>query len=288
MTETDPITPPPPPVRPPDAHKGTFGTVVVVGGSPTMIGAPALTAHAALRTGAGLVKIAADVEILPFCLEIEPSATGILLQELPDPQTLNAFVEGFNEKTVFAVGPGMGVGPQQQAWVQALTETDYRGVLDADGLNNLATLPTPLEASGWVLTPHPGEYKRLADGPDIDADPTNPQERVDAAGQLARYHHAVVVLKGQHSVVHDGRRAYVNQTGNPALATAGSGDVLTGVIASLMAQGLESFDAAVLGVHLHGLAADLWAQDHGQAGLTARDLATRVPDAIESHRRATS
>ncbi len=284
---TDSIQPPPPPQRPADAHKGTFGTVVVLGGSPTMIGAPALAAHAALRSGVGLVKIAAPVDVLPFAIEIEPSATGILLADGRDPATVEVFFEGLDARVVFAVGPGMGTGVEQEAWVRTMVQSGHRLVLDADGLNNLANMPDPPRADQWVLTPHPGEFRKLAEAAALAADPIDPEKREEAAALLARHHHAVVVLKGKNSVVHDGRRSYVNDTGNPAMATAGSGDVLTGLIASLMAQGMETFDAAVLGVYLHGKAADLWAAQHGQAGLTAQDLADTLPDALNEHRQAT-
>ena len=285
---TDPIQPPPPPDRPGDAHKGTFGTVVIVGGSPTMIGAPALAARAALRAGVGLVKIAAPAEVLPFAIDIEPSATGILLGDGSDPASVEAFFEGLDRRVVFAVGPGMGTDPEAEAWVRALIQSGHSLVLDADGLNCLAQMDDPPSTGQWVLTPHPGEFRRLAEAAGLEADPVDPARRQDAAGQLARHHRAVVVLKGKNSVVHDGQRAFVNQTGNPALATAGSGDVLTGLIGSLMAQGMGPFEAAVLGVHLHGLAADLWAEDHGEAGLIAADLADRIPDALQKHRRNVS
>jgi ADP-dependent NAD(P)H-hydrate dehydratase len=279
--------PPPPPARPADGHKGTFGTVIVVGGSPTMIGAPALTASAALRTGCGLVKLMTRPEVLPWCLTIEPSATGAPVSYLDDEADVERYLAQGQERKVLAIGPGMGTGARQRLAVQMLLAQPFAAVIDADGLNNLAAIeerPLPRQHA-LVMTPHPGEFKRLAAAADIDLDPVDPSQRTAAAAALALRHHAVVVLKGRRTVVTDGHRVYVNTTGNPALATAGSGDVLTGAIASFMAQGMEAMSAAVLGVYVHGSAADLWAAHRGAVGLAARDLAALMPDALELHRK---
>lgn len=285
MNTTEVSTVPKTPPRPDDAHKGTFGTVVVVGGSPTMIGAPALAATAALRAGAGLVKIMTHPVVIPFCLAVEPSATGLY----PNMETMSALFGELRENVVLAVGPGMSTGGDEQAAVAALLKLGRPMVLDADGLNNLTSLGASVKKmeSPLVLTPHAGEYRRLAHASGLEFDPTDPSQRPEAAAALAERYGAVVVLKGRGTVVCDGARCYTNTTGNPALATAGTGDVLTGVIAGLMAQGMEAFDAAVLGVHVHGLAADLWADRHGRAGLLARDLASLIPDALEARRRST-
>ena len=273
---------PPAPDRPDDAHKGTFGTVVVVGGSPTMIGAPAMAATAALRAGAGLVKIMTHPSVLPYCLAIEPSATGIY----PDLRSVTDLL-GLKEDLVLAIGPGMGAGSEEQSAVESLLSIGRPVVLDADGLNNLTALGERVgrATSGLVLTPHPGEYRRLAAASGLEFNPTDDAQRPEAAAALAQRYGAVVVLKGRRTVVCDQVRRYVNPTGNPALATAGTGDVLTGLIAGLMAQGMSGFDAAVLGVYVHGLAADLWAARHGRAGLLAHELASLIPDALESHRK---
>lgn len=277
---------PPIPDRPADAHKGTFGTVIVVGGSATMIGAPALCASAALRAGAGLVKIAAKPDVLPHAIVIEPGATGIALGDLR--AALDETDPG--AKAVLAVGPGLGQSPEAAQWVKYLLRQPRAMVLDADGLNLLTRMGKARPEGGvspdrLVLTPHPGEFSRLAAALKITLSPTDADERPRAAAALASAHRAVVVLKGRHSVIADGRRTTVNRTGNPALATAGTGDVLTGVIASLMAQGMTGYDAAVLGAHLHGLAADLWARSNGPVGLTARDLASLIPKAIAEQRK---
>lgn len=278
---------PPPPPRPADAHKGTFGTVIVVGGSATMIGAPALTASAALRGGAGLVKLAMPAAILPFAITIEPSATGIVL-----PGDAGGCVTALDtadpkQQAVLAVGPGLGRSAETRQLVWKLLSGPRPMVLDADGLNALAAAKKPRLAHGplLVMTPHPGEFARLAEPLRIKGDPTDAKQRHALAAELAQAHHAVVVLKGRRTVVTDGRQYYVNQTGNPALATAGTGDVLTGLIAALIAQGLPPFDAAILGAHLHGLAADLWSEKNGPSGLTASDLAANLPIAFQQHRR---
>ena len=161
-------------------------------------------------------------------------------------------------------------------------------VFDADALNVLADQGDLLQAGRAggprVLTPHPGEFRRLAEPLGITLDPTDPKQRLDAAAALAKALSAVVLLKGRHTVISDGERYATNTTGNPALATAGSGDVLTGLVAALLAQGMDAFDAAHLAAHVHGRAADQWAAKHGRAGLRAMDLADGIPDALHALR----
>jgi len=276
---------PDPPPRPDDAHKGTFGTVIVVGGSATMPGAPAIAARAAFRAGAGLVKLAAPPQVLATAIAIEPGATGIALGtsggdahqqrqaiDHADPQ----------QRAVLAVGPGLSTSDGAGRLVDTLLRTPRAMVLDADGLNLLAR-STHRHRSGeqpLVLTPHPGEYARLAQRLGLGHDATDAAQRPAAAAALAHAHRAVVVLKGRRTVVTDGRAVYVNETGNPALATAGSGDVLTGLLAALIAQGMAALDAAILAVHAHGAAADLWAGEHGRRGMLARELADLLPAAL--------
>jgi NAD(P)H-hydrate epimerase len=275
------------PVRPAQAHKGTFGTVIVLGGCETMIGAPALCASAALRSGAGLVKVAVPASILQAVIAIEPGATGIALSEDADSTVALLADADPDDSAVLAVGPGWGADASRGELLERILGGRRCAVLDADGLNALAETgrPRPRPGPPLVLTPHPGEFRRLAAPLGIREEPTDDRARPSAAANLAATHDAVVVLKGRHSIVADAGRYSVNRTGNPALATAGSGDILTGVIAALCAQTMAPFDAASLGVHLHGLAADRWAKEHGQSGLTAFDLAEEMPKAFESHRR---
>lgn len=284
MTDAVPATSALPalPARPDDAHKGTFGTVVVVGGSPEMIGAPALAAGAALRIGCGLAKIATLRAIMPHCLTIEPSATGIAFDYDGRDAATDTIERRLADGDVLAVGPGIGVGARQQDLIAGLLRIGHMVVLDADGLTNLASLrdATLVPRCPLVLTPHPGEFRRLADTTGVHDDPTNPAQRPAAAMKLAHAFNAVVVLKGRHTVIADEQHYVLNQTGNPALATAGTGDVLTGMIAGLIAQGMKRFEAATLAAHLHGLAADLWAAEYGPAGLTARTLIELIPKAM--------
>lgn len=280
--------PPPVPDRPADAHKGTFGTVIVVGGCETMMGAPAICASSALRGGAGLVKIAAPAAVIPTALGIEPCATGVVLGSDVQDNLCSLAGADPDHRAVLAVGPGMGLSGNARELVIELLRGKRTVVLDADGLNHLAFTgqPRPTPGPGLVMTPHPGEFARLAKPLGISSNPTDPNTRQDAAAQLSLAHRAVVVLKGPRTVVTDGESFYVNATGNAAMAAAGSGDVLTGLIASLIAQGMKPLDAAILGVYLHGLAGDLWREDHGPSGLTARDLTDLLPRAFQLHRNA--
>jgi NAD(P)H-hydrate epimerase len=275
---------PAPPARPDDAHKGTFGTVIVVGGCATMIGAPAICATAALRGGVGLCKIATEPRVLPFVLSVQPSATGI---ELGDDATVIDHADPAG-RAVLAIGPGLSTAQRAAGLIEPLLFAPHHArpyVLDADGLNLLAETGRRLNNGvPRVLTPHPGEFRKLAQPLGITHDSTDETQRPDAAGELATLHRSTVVLKGHRTVVSDGQRVFMNDTGNAALATAGSGDVLTGLIAALLAQGMDAFDAAVLGVHAHGLAADNWAQQFGASGMTAMDLAERAPAALHTLR----
>ena len=272
---------PEPPARPNDGHKGTFGTVIVLGGCDRMIGAPALAAGAAFRGGAGLVKLAVPAGVLPHALVIEPSATGV-----PLPADAAAWPGVLDEadpdaQAVLAVGPGLGDADTLRPALDRLLDGPRPVVLDADGLNALsASGRRGVGEAPRVLTPHPGEFRRLAEAIGLDADPVDPDRRADAAAGLAAAHGCVVLLKGRHTVVSDGTRSFRNDTGNPALATAGSGDVLTGLLAALLAQGMEAFEAACLAAHAHGLAADAWAAEHGPGGMKAHDLADRIPRAL--------
>ncbi len=250
-----------------------------------MPGAPSLTARAALRSGAGLVKFVADESLLPQLLALECSATGIAVSDKArNLERVLAQVDP-DESAVLAVGPGMGKSVQSRNRLLSILASNRPMVLDADALNLLAESQQMLKPAGKprILTPHPGEFKRLAKAAGIKHDPVDPKQRVAAATELAKAHHAVVVLKGHQTVIACRTQCYVNETGNPALATAGSGDVLTGVIAALLAQGLDGFEAAALGVHLHGLAADRWVSDNGPVGLIARDLADMLPRSIRHY-----
>jgi len=273
---------PKPPTRPADAHKGTAGLVLVVAGSRGMAGAAALTGNAALRGGAGLVRIATPDAALDTVAALAPCCTTA---PLPDdgacvkPRAAGRILELADEQHVLAMGPGLGQTLGVKSVVRAvLAALKIPVVLDADALNVLAGSAEESLAKARVpllLTPHPGEAARLlgTSARDVQTD------RRGAAAQLARLG-AVAVLKGAGTVVCDGRHLYVNETGNPGMATAGSGDVLTGLMAALVASGMEPFDAAVLAVWAHGRAGDLAAERLGVLGLTALDVLRCVPEAL--------
>lgn len=292
------------PARPADGHKGTFGTVCVLGGQAAgmsggrvMIGGPAFSALASLRVGAGLAMMALPRPIVAAALVIAPSATALALPVGPDKNLLPSETAQLLDEHLplcdcLAIGPGLGADvPQQQVVVRLTTQDELPLVIDADGLNCLAAvreLQRDFRASA-VLTPHPGEYLRLARALGITLDPSEESQRHEAAAQLAQRLGCVVVLKGRNSVVSDGIHTESNQTGNVALATAGTGDVLTGMIAGIIAQQrrrMSLYDCARVAVHLHGLAADQWAGRHGDAGMTAMDLLNEIPDAIRAFQRS--
>ncbi len=338
------------PLRKADSHKGDYGKVLVIAGSDTMIGAAALVALAALRSGAGLVRSAAPKEIIPAILTICPYATAFAWSATKIKDLLT-FAE---EHDALAVGPGLGTSPAVKRLILELIERHHGPmVFDADALNVLSGL----ETSEWpkrrkwgniVLTPHMGEYMRLvgavmkrganvalapdaagtavaadaeledapekktrslveeeddapstADGMVLDlpealateatsqeaakaAEGAGEPDRTPLAELLARGTGTVVLLKGHRTVVTDGARVAINTTGNPAMATAGSGDVLTGVIASLIGQKISPLEAAVLGAHVHGAAGDLAraAIAPNAIGLISSDIIEQLPRAL--------
>lgn len=265
--------------RPMEGHKGTFGKVLVIGGSAGFSGAAALTGKAALRSGAGLVRVAVPKSIQPVVAGIDPCYTTIALAEDANGQMASeaaiVLVRMLVENDVAAFGPGAGTGAGVKDVLLSLLGAEGSTlVIDADGLNVLSQCGG---VGGWldkkkadvVLTPHPGEMKRLWKS--VFREPMR-EDREECAVQFAQKTNSVVVLKGAGTVVTDGQRVFINDTGNPGMATAGSGDVLTGVIAALIGQGLSTFDAAVLGVHVHGVAGDAAAKTVGQVGMIATDI----------------
>jgi NAD(P)H-hydrate epimerase len=273
------------PRRAGDANKGAFGRVLVIAGSRGMSGAAVLCGTAALRGGAGLVRVAApqtirvEVAVGNPCYMTAPvqedDAGRIGRTAIPE---LFAMAEAAD---VVALGPGLGRGPEVTDVVTALLSTVNRPlVLDADGLNAIGQHQSKLKADPVrILTPHPGEFARLT-GVEVKSVQSNRRELVQKYAQEVG---VVLVLKGQGTLVCDGQRIYQNTTGNPGMATGGAGDVLTGLIAALLGQGLEPFAAAQLGVYLHGRAGDLAAVEVGEAGLIASDLLMRLPHAIREH-----
>jgi NAD(P)H-hydrate epimerase len=271
--------------RPHDGHKGTFGKVCVIAGSVGMTGAAALAGRAALRTGSGLVRVATAKSAQPVVACLDPCYTTIPLAEDGDGrisvEALSAILDAVAENDAVAIGPGLGQSPGLRSIVETLLQqAGLRLLIDGDGLNNLGKLgswPQKRKAE-IVLTPHPGELLRLWSGLFREAMPTDRQQ---AAAQMAETTGTTVALKGAETVVTDGQRVFVNNTGNPGMATAGSGDVLTGMIVSLVGQGLSNFDATVLGVHMHGMAGDVATARLGQISVTATDIIEALPEAFK-------
>ena len=269
------------PHRPRQAHKGLAGRVLIVGGSPGLTGAPFLAARGALRIGAGLATV-----LLPNGLPTTGKPLEVMTGALPadaaggfGPKAAAGLAPWLGRADVLAAGPGMGRGEGAWRLLSTILGT-WEGplVLDADGLNLLA-------ANGWVarpdrsdliLTPHPGEMARLCACTVAEVEAV----RVDRAAGLARERRAVVVLKGVPTVVAaPSGRTWLNPTGDPAMAAGGMGDVLTGVIAGLIGQGLPPEEAAVTGVYLHGLAGELAAAAAGGPGILAGEVADLLPAA---------
>ena len=268
-----------------DSHKGTYGTVLALAGGRGTAGAAALVGGAALRSGAGLVRICCPEEVQPTVASFEPSYMTYPVAH--DREGLVTFEAGRKvlEKfaptaTVLAMGPGLGQSADLRELVRWVVESvDVPTVLDADALNNLAGQTEALAKlkRPVVITPHPGEFSRLTgrDTKEIQED-----REAHAAGFAASAEHLVLVLKGAETIVTDGRRLYKNTTGNPGMATGGSGDALTGVIAALIAQGMDPFDAACLGTYAHGLAGDIARDNNGVVGLIAGDIVDSLADAF--------
>jgi hydroxyethylthiazole kinase-like uncharacterized protein yjeF len=272
------------PKRPEDANKGTFGKVLVVGGSARYIGAVQLAATAAYRAGAGLVTVATTQGVMNLVAGSLPEATWLTQQVAEDgalrDDTAIALRNQWPQFRAAVVGPGMGDTPGTRAltWAALPDLGDLSGgaVIDADGLNAMASMPDATERvpANAVLTPHPGELARLMETTVADVQ----SRRLEIAGEAASKYGCTVVLKGAHSVIAgaDGRTS-LSPFANPLLATAGSGDVLAGMIGGYLAQGVAPFEAACLGVYLHGAAGEVLREEYGDSGLLASEIAARLP-----------
>ncbi|MEP5764681.1 MAG: NAD(P)H-hydrate dehydratase [Halieaceae bacterium] len=254
------------------AHKGVFGHALVVGGDYGMAGAALMAAEAAARCGAGLVSAATRPEHVAALVSRRPEIMACPVNSRSELEPL------LERAAALAVGPGLGHSPWSEQLLQRCLETSLPLVLDADGLNLLAAglLPQAIPRDNWILTPHPGEAARLlqCSTADIQAD------RFAAVRDLQARFGGVVLLKGAGTLVCDGEQVYVCPYGNPGMASGGMGDVLSGVLASLLAQGLSPSAAARLGVCLHSAAADLAAAD-GVRGLLATDLMPWLRDLVD-------
>ena len=274
------------PTRADDAHKGNVGRIVIIGGGcgeVCMAGAPALAAMAAARSGAGLVQMFVPEAARGAAVTICPVATARTL-----PATTAQLLKALNDYApdVVALGPGLGDALSAEVVVQFLQQFSGPVVVDADGLNLLATLsPPPISnPQRIVLTPHSGEARRLLVAAGKGGDFAAAMEsRKQAALDLVAAYGCNVVLKGHGTIVTDGQRLFINATGNSGMATGGAGDVLTGIIAALIGQKMVPLEAAILGVHLHGLAGDFAAEELGRHSLMAMDLIDYLPEAFCEH-----
>ena len=264
------------PVRDREAHKGMFGRILLLCGSVGFTGAAAMAAKAALRSGSGLIFLGVPERIYPI-LAVKLDAPMVF--PLPDDGFGRLSADGIPEILwrlrscdACLIGPGLGRSEQICSILQAVLQ-NFRGpvVLDADGINAAAEHIDVLRGTDCpiVLTPHEGEFARLGGHLELG--------RRSAAEQLARETGTVVLLKGHESVITDGEQTFLNRTGNPGMAVGGSGDVLSGILTSLLGQGLPPLEAAAAAAWIHGSAGDLGAREIGEYGLTPEDLILRIP-----------
>jgi ADP-dependent NAD(P)H-hydrate dehydratase / NAD(P)H-hydrate epimerase len=271
-----------------DSNKGTYGHALLVAGSRGKAGAAGLAGWGALRSGAGLATVATPRDALPIVASYLPELMTAPLEQTADGSASlrNFEYDRFDElckgKSVIGMGPGLGMDPETQQFVcTVVKKTTLPLILDADGLNALAASPDCAKdrrSPAMLLTPHPGEMGRL-----LGCRPADVQkDRIEAARRAAEKYNAFIVLKGFHTIVATpDARFFINSTGNPGMATAGTGDVLTGILSGLTAQfGIEHWERVIgLGVYLHGLAGDLAADHFGEAPMTASDLIAAIPAA---------
>ncbi len=258
-----------------DAHKGDFGKILLLAGSVGYTGAPVLSALGALRTGAGLVflgvpesiyQIAAMKLIEPIVFPL-PQQDGMLSQE-----ALPQILEKASSMDAVLMGPGLGCSDATEKIVcQVLSACPVPVVLDADGINLVGKHKDILRGrtSPTILTPHAGEFQRLTG--------RKPENRLDSAVEASKDLGVILVLKGHETVITDGISAYLNPTGNPGMAVGGSGDVLAGMIVSLLGQKIPPLEAAACGAWLHGAAGDLCAKELGQYGMLPTDMVQVLP-----------
>ncbi|MDD4179822.1 MAG: NAD(P)H-hydrate dehydratase [Candidatus Margulisbacteria bacterium] len=266
--------------RRPETHKGSYGKVFILAGSTGMLGAAILCSRGALRSGAGLVYLALPGSSLDAVNVVTPEVITLKANHIWDIESQALKMDAV------AVGPGLGDRKKLGLeLVKRLSRGRYKGVvvLDADGLIAFERDPSLLAKTGLnlIVTPHPGEMARLTRQSIAEVQ----KDRVRAAVEAARKWHCLVVLKGNKTVIADREgNKYINNSGNPGMATAATGDVLTGMIAGLAAQGKTAWEAATAGVYLHGLAGDLAAREKGEPSMIASDLVEQIPYAIQKAR----
>ncbi len=280
-----------------NTHKGSYGRVLVLAGSPGMTGAAYLCSKAALRSGSGIVTLGIPESLNPV---MEVKLTCVMTRPLPETRASTLSNKARNEimrlceaHDVVALGPGLSQQPETKELILWLIKNiDLDMVIDADGLNALTDNVNVLHKikKDSVLTPHPGEMSRLTG---LGSAKDVQKERLNTATQfvqtirekLSDERRLILVLKGDKTIVADYEKVYVNRTGNPGMATAGAGDVLTGIIASLIGQGYDVFDASQLGVYIHGLAGDIAAKKKGENSMIASDIIDYLPDAFIKYKK---
>ncbi|MCM8791661.1 MAG: NAD(P)H-hydrate dehydratase [Candidatus Omnitrophica bacterium] len=269
-----------------DSHKKDFGHIFILAGSPRFSGAAVLCAEACMRSGAGLVTLGIPKGLNNAIIKIKPKE--VMTLPLEETQKGNLSFINYNkikrflrDIDVVVIGPGLDKHISTQRLVRKLIyEINRPMVIDADGLNALVghlDLLRVLCFSTRILTPHPGEMARLLDKTTEEVQ----RERKDIAKSFSKRYNCILVLKGYRTVVSEPNgRVYINKTGNPGMSTAGSGDVLTGMIAAFLGQRLNPFDSAKYAVYIHGLAGDLAAKKKTQVGMIASDIIEKIPEAI--------
>ncbi len=280
----DRITSPPRlPARPHDGNKGTFGRVLIVGGNTGMLGAPAIAGRAALKLGSGLVQVAVPSSILVAVLTITPELIGIEL----DTGVSEELLEAADKAAAVVIGPGLGKSADALLRVEALLRRKTNAVVDADALNLISEQPAWPDwfAATAVLTPHPGEMKRLAKLIGRVEVPKDDAGRIEIATAAARAFKQVVLLKGARTVITDGDRVFLNSTGDSSLAKAGTGDVLSGMIGCLLGQKMSGFDAACAASHLHGRAGEIAGEKFGRRCVLSHDVIDAIPQAVMEYER---
>lgn len=269
-----------------DTHKGDYGHLLIVAGSLRMSGAAVLCGRAALRTGAGLVTIAVPESIHAIVDSQVPEAMTLPLPETSSgsmsEKALHPLLQFLKNKKINSIvlGPGMGIDiDSRMVVIGLLNNISCSGIIDADGLNQLKGNLTILKNSSgnWIITPHPGELSRLT-GTTIEEIQKN---RKSFARIAAHKSGNVCVLKGYKTVVTDGKKTFINSSGNPGMATAGSGDALSGIIGGLLTQGMNTYESARWGVAVHGMAGDYAAKDKGEMSLIAGDIIDHISTVLK-------
>ncbi len=272
--------------RKPNSHKGNYGHILILAGSSRFSGAALLCAESAMRAGAGLVTLGIPKSI--NLAVIKNKLREIMTLPLPETKegtlSLDAFtkIKSFLKNIdVLIIGPGLGRNRSTHALIRkVISNSDVPAIIDADALNALNNHLAILKRhkQKLILTPHQNEFSRLFK---INLSFIQKNRKL-VAKKFARYYNSLIILKGQNSIVTDGnKKCYVNKTGNPGMATAGSGDVLSGIVGAFLAQGLDIFSAAKYATYIHGLAGDIAAKDKTQIGLIASDIIDRIPDALK-------